>query len=361
MAFKDTSGTIRIDAVLTDIGRKRLARGNFKVTKFALGDDEIDYELFDPERDGDMGYHPELTGSTFFEAYGDRMKNIQYGLVSYEASSGRLPLDESTGAVPEDQSHAHIEYLPVLKVNEKINMGAELKDNFYYLSVNAETTKRINSIFSGAGLTSFRFLRSDDVDKTKIIIESGIDVEVMEDGAPDGLVNALLRDKLLVKKYLLDQYFFIFADNRFIEKTLAIGTKSKCRNFPDGTAEINFESLNETPAISYENQFENYATYLVTGVANHIYNFTADWSNTHTVLPGPRGTITALNFIANGELKNSSTGTRDFRYNKFGNTDQLLFDGTHKFDYIDTTVEVLGATSNSKVQIPIRLIRYAGT
>ena len=49
MAFLDNSGDIILDAVLTDTGRKRLARGDgsFNVAKFALGDDEINYELYD--------------------------------------------------------------------------------------------------------------------------------------------------------------------------------------------------------------------------------------------------------------------------------------------------------------------------
>ena len=49
MGFLDNSGDIILDAVLTDLGRKRLAEGNgrFKITKFALGDDEIDYGLYD--------------------------------------------------------------------------------------------------------------------------------------------------------------------------------------------------------------------------------------------------------------------------------------------------------------------------
>ena len=48
MAFLDNSGDIILDAVLTDEGRRRLARadGSFKITKFALGDDEIDYSSF---------------------------------------------------------------------------------------------------------------------------------------------------------------------------------------------------------------------------------------------------------------------------------------------------------------------------
>jgi len=44
-----TPHLIVIDAVLTELGRFRLAEGagNFNITKFALGDDEIDYSLYD--------------------------------------------------------------------------------------------------------------------------------------------------------------------------------------------------------------------------------------------------------------------------------------------------------------------------
>jgi len=45
MAFLDNSGDIILDAVLTDTGRFRLAKGDgtFKITKFAFADDEVDY------------------------------------------------------------------------------------------------------------------------------------------------------------------------------------------------------------------------------------------------------------------------------------------------------------------------------
>ena len=48
MGFQDNSGDIILDVVLTDEGRRRLARGDasFSITKFALGDDEINYALF---------------------------------------------------------------------------------------------------------------------------------------------------------------------------------------------------------------------------------------------------------------------------------------------------------------------------
>ena len=48
MGFLDNSGDIILDVVLTDHGRKELSKGDgsFKITKFALGDEEIDYTLF---------------------------------------------------------------------------------------------------------------------------------------------------------------------------------------------------------------------------------------------------------------------------------------------------------------------------
>ena len=45
MAFLDNSGDIILDAVLTDAGRQRMAKGDFSIVKFDLADDEINYEL----------------------------------------------------------------------------------------------------------------------------------------------------------------------------------------------------------------------------------------------------------------------------------------------------------------------------
>lgn len=58
MAFLDSSTAV-IDAILTQKGRELLAKndGSFQITKFAFGDDEINYQLFDvtntinPEQD----------------------------------------------------------------------------------------------------------------------------------------------------------------------------------------------------------------------------------------------------------------------------------------------------------------------
>ena len=52
MAFLDNSGDIILDAVLTELGRKRMADGDFNITQFAFGDDTptwtVKYENYVP-------------------------------------------------------------------------------------------------------------------------------------------------------------------------------------------------------------------------------------------------------------------------------------------------------------------------
>ena len=57
MAFLDNSGDILLDAVLTDTGRFRMARGDFRISKFALADDEIDYSLYDKNNVNGSAYY----------------------------------------------------------------------------------------------------------------------------------------------------------------------------------------------------------------------------------------------------------------------------------------------------------------
>ena len=66
MGYLDNS-IITVDAILTKKGRELLARGDgsFKITQFALSDDEIDYTLYNPT-------HP--SGSAL---YGEAIANIK--------------------------------------------------------------------------------------------------------------------------------------------------------------------------------------------------------------------------------------------------------------------------------------------
>ena len=92
MAFLDNSGDIILDAVLTDTGRMRLAKGDgsFKIAKFALGDDEINYQLYRNDNHS-SGAHP--SGSAYYdldilqtpvlEAFTNNTSNLKSRLVTY--------------------------------------------------------------------------------------------------------------------------------------------------------------------------------------------------------------------------------------------------------------------------------------
>ncbi len=361
MAYLKTSDSIVIHATLTDKGKKLLSRGNFKIAKFAFGDDEIDYSLFDVARryemDAEAGYEPALLNSLPFEAFRDSHANIQYGLDSHDASILHLTPEEIEDMGGE-HLHASILYLPVLKVNSKLTMSPTLSGAIHYLSVNDETTQKLDSI------QDFKFLTTNKLENVKFVVESGLDIPPGESVAP----SRTNRRELILEKYLLDMDYFLYADNRLITKMCGIQQTSEFKNFPSSKAIVNFTTAQESPPVSYQSEFDNYATYITKGIPNHMYSFPemagywSYFSNRSSSFDGPRGSVVAFNPLINEELKGTSTSARDFRYSDFGETEQIVFSElpTSKFDYIDTTIYIIGATSNARLRIPVRLIRYVG-
>jgi len=84
MGFLDNSTVnIYIDAVLTDLGRKYLARndGSFEITKFAVGDDEIDYTIV--KKHGQVAGKAKIENNTpIFEALTNETVAQKHRLVS---------------------------------------------------------------------------------------------------------------------------------------------------------------------------------------------------------------------------------------------------------------------------------------
>ena len=94
MAFLNNSGDIILDAVLTDLGRKRLseANGTFEITQFALGDDEIDYSLYNPAHPlGTDFYGIAIENLPLLEASPDETTTMRYKLVTLPKGTPRIP------------------------------------------------------------------------------------------------------------------------------------------------------------------------------------------------------------------------------------------------------------------------------
>ena len=84
MGFLDHStNNIILDAVLTDTGRKFLSRndGSFSITKFALGDDEVDYGVI-KKYGRTVGKEKVEKNTPIFEALTNGDQALKYKLVS---------------------------------------------------------------------------------------------------------------------------------------------------------------------------------------------------------------------------------------------------------------------------------------
>ena len=254
-----------------------------------------------------------------------------------------------------------ISNLPVLEQNNKLDVSPTQSGSFCYLSVNDETTDKLNNI------SNFRFLTSNKLENTKIVVESGLASRVFFDA--DGyLADRKAREHFILKKFLLDSDYFVFVDDRFINKIHGIKKDSKFENFASGEAIVNLKTDEASPALSYESEFANYTSRILEGIPNlrfdHLDRVTGYKSApaAYTVHEGPRGSLIAFNPTVNQEMKINSTSATDFRFTKYGKTEQFLFAELplDKFDYINTTIYIIGGTTNSRVTIPIRIIRYAG-
>tara|TARA_B100000287_G_C20663446_1_gene790918 strand:- start:513 stop:1190 length:678 start_codon:yes stop_codon:yes gene_type:complete len=87
--------TITIDAILTKRGRELLARGRneFKVTKFALADDEVDYRLWDTSHPNGTNYYGAvIENMPLLEPVPDETQVLKYKLVTLPKETSRLPI-----------------------------------------------------------------------------------------------------------------------------------------------------------------------------------------------------------------------------------------------------------------------------
>lgn len=166
MAFLDNSGDIILDAVLTDTGRYRLAKGDgsFHIRKFALGDDEIDYGLYDRNNPSGSAYYDlQILQTPVLEAFTDNAASLKSKLVSYSATD--------------------LLYLPVLKINDlnapKHSSGA------FLIAVDEETEKEIinnnqQGILQGETLGGAMIQVDQGLDTTEITPAVEIDPNLYE-------------------------------------------------------------------------------------------------------------------------------------------------------------------------------------
>ena len=339
MGFLDNSGDIILDAVLTDVGRKRMAEGNFRIVKFGLGDDEIDYSLYNADHPSGSAYFDlEILQSPVMEAATKQASSIKYGLLSI--------------------TRTDLVYMPVLELNQKSGVDSVLKhNNIILLAANKAT---YTTLAQDANIGASKVLEPNTLTpSSKVIIESGIT-------SVDRQPTRENRDNMLVSTNLVDLQFDVRFDSRFMAGLISVQPRQdqSFANNTDGSRRITLTAFARKSAVSATQFMDNYVNSIADGLEDLVLQYTtAETDETGTnlsQLAGPRGGMTALSFAPSTEINAQGTASPSY-YSLYGSTGvagtSLGFASTDNFDYIDTTVYVQGLTTGASIQLPIRIVR----
>lgn len=92
------NSVVTVDAILTKKGRELLARGDgsFRITQFALADDEIDYTLYNTTHPSGSAFYGEaIENMPLLEAFPDETQVMKYKLATLPRGTAKLPIIEA--------------------------------------------------------------------------------------------------------------------------------------------------------------------------------------------------------------------------------------------------------------------------
>lgn len=308
MGFLDNSGDIILDAVLTDTGRMRLARGDgsFKIVKFALGDDEINYELYDKNNaSGSAYYDLEILQSPVLEAFTDNAASMKSKLVS----------------IPRN----NLLYLPVLKLNEVFDTTATAKhstENAFLVAVDSDTEKELEVNTSGESVAGVLFGENPGSNGNRIRVDQGLDTTAISPGRN-------LDPLLLETQYLIEM------DNRL---GFIVSNEDATR------ASISF--VDDDNIASY---------YLSRGTDREYVGMIKDTTDSaNQTIAGPRGTRLVMKVGASLELN-----TSDYLFDTIGVTDTISTSKTasQNFKIITSNIRVTGVNTGYRIDIPVKFCK----
>lgn len=139
MSYLNNS-SITVDAILTKKGRELLAQGRnaFNITKFALADDEIDYDLWNPSHPGGTDYYgATIENLPILQAVPDETQALKYKLITMPPGTTHIPYID-----PSSVSNGLID----LKTNDPT--GFEIKPKSVHLNASGQTMPTSNTSYT---------------------------------------------------------------------------------------------------------------------------------------------------------------------------------------------------------------------
>jgi hypothetical protein len=322
MGFLDNSGDIILDAVLTDTGRMRLARGDgsFRIAKFALGDDEINYGNYNAnDPSGSAYYDLDILKTPVFEAFTNNTSNMQSKLLSI--------------------SRNDILYLPVIKLNaQTVNSSATYAggtpsvSDVFLITVDDTTSLAINNATEANFGAKDGILYGNNTENSNIIrLDQGLDNSSTEGPSPSVPIDADLNET----QYIIE------VDNRFGELLSSADLAASVSFVDDDSIASYYLSL----TINDESFIKQMAP---NGTNNEV-------NPSNSNLGGPRGTRLTLKMKSSINLSSTIS-----MFATLGSTMQLptgVAGANETYLTIDSTLRVTGATTGYRIDVPIRYIK----
>ena len=307
MAFLDNSGDIILDAVLTDTGRARLAKGDgtFRIAKFALGDDEIDYSLYDKNNaSGSAYYDLEILQTPVLEAFTNNTSNLNSRLISI--------------------SRTNLLYLPsiVLNTNYNDSVKNDPVTGLFYISADSLTPAALNSTTP----STIGLINGASGGGNYIRVDQGLNTSEVSP-------NRTLESDLVETQYIVEM------DSRFGQLVEA--------GKPSNAASISF--IDDDQIASYYLSSGEDSGFVNDITENGTLDGTTGDGGDQMVIAGPRGTSLEFSILTSTDL-NSST----FLFEQLGGTDTL--NGVAVL-FIDTNIRITGVTTGSRIDVPVRFVK----
>ena len=307
MAFLDNSGDIILDAVLTDTGRMRLARGDgsFKIVKFALGDDEINYELYDKNNaSGSAYYDLSILQTPVLEAFTDNAASMKSKLIS----------------IPRN----NLLFLPILKLNEVFDASTKrFTDGTFLIAVNEVSETELEVDSSGVSIDGVLMGETPSRGGNRIRVDQGLDTTQISPGRT--------LDPLLV-----ETQYMVEMDNRL------------------GSVVSRDDSNRASVSFVDDDSIATY--YLSRGTDSEYVNDITDSSNSaQQAIAGPRGTRIVFKVQASLELN-----TSDYLFDTIGTTESFTGKtGSNSFKVISSNIRLTGVNTGYRIDIPVKFVKKA--
>lgn len=341
MAFLDNSGDIILDAVLTDTGRFRMARGDFRISKFALGDDEIDYSLYNKNHPSGSAYYDlEILRTPVMEAFTNNTSTMKSKLLTI--------------------TRTNILHMPILKLLDGGNTAQPNRPDFVkrskantstggFIITTTEPTSELvtaaNASYAEKGIVLGHLdpLSAAGPQNASIVVERGLD-------------TSKISPAIQMPASLQETQFIVELDHRLGRLTDTAGT------------EIPVSFIDDDQIASYYLSQNTVGAGQVPIVGAPLDNLTieGDGVNNNTIsahkIRGPRDRVVNFSIAPSINLRTSTflferLGSENTAGLEMGGVFGALADPAVKLLVISTTVRLTSATTSYAIDIPIRFVR----